>query len=86
MVAVLFVTQSAVSAWIWAALLVAAVGLTPIASWFVQAWKHQTGRRLILAVFFAFILARGTYAVICPSCAGCDPWWLEWFWVCFPNP
>jgi hypothetical protein len=86
MVAVLLPAVSVVPVWLVVAGVILAAGLAPIATWAGRALRSQLARRFLLAVFFACILARTTYAVICPSCGDCDPWWLEWFWICFPNP
>lgn len=46
-------------------------------------WSRRT-RTLVLAVGLVAFFARPIYGVLCASCMGCDPWWMELLWICVP--
>lgn len=62
-----------------------AIVLACIAAWVAALWSTRgSARRLVLAAGLALLIARPLGAVICPSCGGCDEFWLTWFWICLP--
>lgn len=78
MTAVYLVTPSAlgISAFVWAA--VAVMALVAI----LRLMKPSAFRRISSALTFALACAFVVPTVVCAACGGCDPWWLEYFWVC----
>lgn len=69
--------------WLMAALVIAA-GAGPFGAWLRATTARATAAKLVMALMVAGLVATTTYAVICPACEGCDPWWLEHFWICIP--
>jgi hypothetical protein len=70
--------------WLMAAMVLAA-GIGPMGS-----WLHATPRRWKLArigavVAIAVLGATTAYAGWCSACQGCDEFWLEWFFICWPS-
>lgn len=69
--------------WLMAGLVILA-GLGPFG-----AWVRATRTRLLVAkatatVIIAGLIGATTYAAICGACQGCDPFWMEWFYICWP--
>lgn len=81
--AVAFTTNQQVTAdlfyWSIAIFSVAALGLGPIAGWFLSAWKKPMVKRFVMALLLALTLGAGTTFAADYCC--CDPFWII-FWLC----
>jgi len=55
----------------------------PLLEWAIRAWRIQQVRRLIAAGLLALMLSLlPILAHAAVLKADCDPWWLEYFWIC----
>jgi uncharacterized membrane protein YgaE (UPF0421/DUF939 family) len=73
--------RTGVALWATAALCVAALGIGPL---FAALKLSKRTQRILIGLLVAAIVSAPLKAVICGACIGCDPWWLEYFWICIP--
>lgn len=83
MIAILFQPHASFPAGLVGSLFVLVCGASGLLTWGLSV-KPTFRWKLALTVGAIGALTAVTLAVICNSCMGCDPWWMEWFWICFP--
>ena len=87
MIAMVFQPHASFPIGLVGSLLVLGVGASGLLTWLASnepRWRLRralVGAAVAAALFFLVIRAVASQ-VICGACIGCDPWWLEYFWLC----
>jgi len=68
--------------WWLMAFMVIAAGLGPFGSWVRSSKVRSTAAKFVVALLLAGLIATTTFAAYVNE--NCDPWLLQYFWICWP--